>query len=99
MTKTETFFGWHEAAPLPDGEPVLLATLQAPRRRGAIVQVYSDGSLAYRFPPNPKWIRSRITVYSAAQIRKRQGENLTPEQFIGRHVEQGYVRIASGGGE
>lgn len=89
------FFGWHEAKPTSRQEkPQLLATLQAPRRNGAIVEVYSDGSLAYQFPPNPKWIWSRITVYS--QVNRGligSGETLTPEQFIERHMARGYTQV------
>ena len=97
-TQPQTVLGWREAAPVAhQEEPVLLATLRAPRKRGAIVAVYSDGSLGYQFPPNPKWIQSRISVYSGIQRgRFGSGENLTPEQFIERMVELGYTRESEG---
>ena len=75
------------------GEPALLATLQAPRRGGVQVAVYSDGTLAYSYPPKPKRRLSRLTVYSPAQLRRGLGENLTPEGFVRRHVEIGYTRV------
>jgi hypothetical protein len=97
-TARQTLLGWQEAAPVSHEAPRLLATLRAPRRNGAIVAVYSDGSLGYQFPPNPKWIRSRISVYTGVHHgRLGSGENLTPEQFIERMVGQGYVRVEGEG--
>ena len=74
--------------------PTLLATLQAPRRNGTIIRIYADGTLAYQFPPSQKWVHSRLSVYSG--IRRGMvgfGEDLTPEQFIERHLGLGYVRL------
>lgn len=94
----QTVLGWTEAAPVSHEAPRLLTTLRAPRKRGAIVAVYSDGSLAYQFAPNSKWIRSRISVYSGVHHgRFGSGENLTPEQFIERMIERGYVRVEGEG--
>jgi hypothetical protein len=96
---TTPVLGWHEAAPVAHETPRLLATLRAPRKRGAIVAVYSDGSLGYQFAPNPKWIRSRISVYTGVHHgRLGSGETLTPEQFIERMMgERGYVRVEGEG--
>ena len=73
--------------------PTLLATLKS-ARRDVYVRVYADGTLAYRFRSNPdKWIHSRISVYSGVKRGMvGYGENLTPEQFIERHLGLGYVR-------
>ncbi len=94
MTKTDIFLGWHEAGPAAAQPPTLLATLRAPKPRRTLIQIYSDGSLAYQFLPNPKWIPSRLSVYSGVgHGRLGRGENLTPEQFIARHEELGYTRV------
>lgn len=75
-------------------ERILLATLRAPRRNGALLRVYSDGTLAYLFPPNPKWIPSRISVYRGVNRRLGEGENITPEVLIERLTgERGWTVV------
>lgn len=72
----------------------LLATLRAPHPRRHAVRVYSDKSLEWQFPPNPKWTPGRITVYRGhGNSRLGQGENITPEQFIERFEGMGYTRV------
>jgi hypothetical protein len=79
-------------------EPELLATLRAPRRGGSLVRVYANGALAYQIPPSPKWIPSRISTYSAIQRSRMGGENLTPQQFIERYIQElGYTRVEGQG--
>ncbi len=95
-TTDNTFLGWHQAGPAPDGEPVLIATLRSPNRqrgRGCVIQVYSDGGLAYQFGGNPKWVRSRLSVYRKAAGLIGGGDNLTPEEFVEGHVALGYQRV------
>lgn len=72
----------------------LLATLRAPRRNGALLRVYSDGTLAYNFPPSPKWIPSKIGVYRGVNKRLGEGENITPETLIERMTgERRWTRV------